>query len=345
MKKTVSVLLSLLLILSLLTGCGNFTDRTSGNNQPVPPAPAEAIPAEPAAAASAPVEPAPAEPVAVEPTPAEPTPAEPVAVESAPAEPVPAEPGTDPGLTFTWDDLVRANLLSSILTRYPSVCITNPLTSPDESIRLFLYQGEPVMISEGPDYLNGQYRGAYFEFEDTGDGECRPVIGGFNPEDGNAQMETFLLDYISEPAIIQLDRIEGDLIWADCIYSDGYSQKLAVDRGTLVLRKIVSMSGDGQMLDVTDFDYQNEIRVDPDYGFLGSWDLPLRAVTVTWENYYAGRQELRTETYSIPQDWELLPWEGRWGDYTVYMNDDYIGGYEYPGDGVDYYLFLTTVKG
>ena len=256
-----------------------------------------------------------------------------------------AGPRTDPALTFTWDELVQANLLSSILTQYPSVCITNPMIGPEDSIRLFLHADEPVMISEGPDYLSGQYRGTYFELEETGDGGRRPVIGGFSGEDESAQLESFLLDYISEPAIIQLDRIEGDLIWADCIYDGGYRLKLAVDRGTLAVRQIIGISDGGEEMGTTAFDYQDEIRADMDYLFLYSWDRPLRTVTVTWENYYGGQQEERTETFSIPQDWELLPWEGRWGDYTIYMNHDYIGGYEYPGDGVDYYLFLTTVKG
>ena len=68
-------------------------------------------------------------------------------------------------------------------------------------------------------------------------------------------------------------------------------------------------------------------------------------MTVTWEDYDNGEQILFTETVSIPADWEYLPYEGRWGDYTVYNNTDYIGEYEYPGDNVDYELFLTTVKG
>jgi hypothetical protein len=31
--------------------------------------------------------------------------------------------------------------------------------------------------------------------------------------------------------------------------------------------------------------------------------------------------------------------------HTAYNNADYIGDYEYPGDNVDYELFLTTAKG
>ena len=40
-----------------------------------------------------------------------------------------------------------------------------------------------------------------------------------------------------------------------------------------------------------------------------------------------------------------FPWEARWGDYTIYMNEGYTRPYSYPGDGVDYTLWLTTAKG
>ena len=40
-----------------------------------------------------------------------------------------------------------------------------------------------------------------------------------------------------------------------------------------------------------------------------------------------------------------LPIEVQWGEFTAYTNDQYIGDYRYPGDGEEYLLFLTTVKG
>ena len=407
MKKTLTVLLSLVLMLGMLAGCGNFTDRTSSNNRPaaLAPAPAEELPmpeAEPEAPEATPEVPelSPEVPEAgtedteqstelpetsagtpeteaetevpeTETVPevpegsaegteqsaetpetegdpetseegsvfSEPTPELP---EAAPASP---DPVTDPGLTFTWDNLVRANKLSRVLTLYPSVRVNNPMYAPDEYMRLFLYGGEPVMISEGPDYLTGQVRGSYFELLETGDGEKRPVIGGFYADDNSVMLEDSLIEYFTTPERIQLDRMEGDLIWADCFYSDGFREKIAVDRGTLVLRKVMMLTENGEVLSANDFDYGDEIRAEEDYPFLCSWDRPLRTVTITWETYYAGQPELRTESFLIPQDWELLPWEGRWGEYTVYNNTDYIGDYEYPGDNRDYSLFLTTVKG
>ena len=79
--------------------------------------------------------------------------------------------------------------------------------------------------------------------------------------------------------------------------------------------------------------------------FLDSWDGPMRAVTVHWEEFPNGVRVTRDEKVRIPADWEYLPRQGRWGDYTVWMNEDYTKLYEYPGDGMDYTLYLTTAKG
>ena len=96
------------------------------------------------------------------------------------------------------------------------------------------------------------------------------------------------------------------------------------------------------MGNVTAFDYS---AAPTEYRFLDSWDRPLRSVEVLWETYAGYERQLRRETVELPTDWEYLPFECRWGDFTAYTNDQYIGDYQYPGDGDGYLLFLTTVKG
>ena len=76
----------------------------------------------------------------------------------------------------------------------------------------------------------------------------------------------------------------------------------------------------------------------------------MRTVTTVWEDYVPGDGESferteRTEFARIPADWEYLPYEARWGDYTAYANAGFTEAYSYPGDGVDYSLYLTTAKG
>jgi 7-cyano-7-deazaguanine tRNA-ribosyltransferase len=99
---------------------------------------------------------------------------------------------------------------------------------------------------------------------------------------------------------MKLDRIEGDLIWADAIYSTGYRQKLAFDRGTLVLREVMSLNDDGEVGNVTVFDYTSA----PDnYSFLDSWDRPLRTIELVWET--VSGSEL-PETEPAPEETKVI---------------------------------------
>ena len=87
------------------------------------------------------------------------------------------------------------------------------------------------------------------------------------------------------------------------------------------------------------------VELNTEYYDLG---LPHRDETgdqVTLDAAEAIRRLLANAEVSLPGDWEYLPYEARWGEYTAYTNPDYIGPYAYPGDGVDYTLYLTTAKG
>ena len=251
------------------------------------------------------------------------------------------EPQVDPGLTFTWDELVKANSLSNILALYPSVKIYSREYSYGGSTWLFLHENEPVILTGGDGFYSGKIHGCQFEYGETEDGAKRARISSID-KGSMASLDSFILSYFDVPALLRLDRIEGDLIWADAIHKGGYRQKLAFDLGTLVLRETVSLSEDGRVFASTVLEYQNPV---PDLAFLRSWDRPLRTIKVVWESYPNGIRELRQENVEVPDDWEYLPSEIYWGDYTIYTNDQCIGDYSYPGDGVDYMLFLTTVKG
>ena len=252
-------------------------------------------------------------------------------------------PELDPGLTFDWELLTEQNRLSTVLSLYPGVRIYSKMYNSDDSTWLFLHGSAPAMITDYDGAAVGQFRGCYFELGESTDGRVRPQVSSIGEDEAILQnLENFILGYFDGPAVMKLDRIESDLIWADAIYSSGYRQKLAFDRGTLVLREVMSLNDNGEVGNITALDYS---AAPTGFQFMDSWDRPLRTIEVLWETYSGTEQQLRRETIQLPTDWEYLPFECRWGDFTAYTNDRYIGDYRYPGDGAGYLLFLTTVKG
>lgn len=252
-------------------------------------------------------------------------------------------PEVDPALTFSWDLLKEQNGLSKILSMYPAVRIYSRTYNSDDSTWLFLHGTDPVMISDSYGKVTGQFRTCYFELGKSTDGNVRPQVGSVEADAAILQnLENYILGYFDGPAVMKLDRIEGDLIWADAFFSTGYRQKLAFDRGTLVLREVMSLNADGEVGNTTAFDYSAA----PDaYRFLDSWDRPLRTIELVWETVSGSERQLRRESIRLPTDWEYFPFECRWGEFTAYTNELCIGDYQYPGDGEGYLLFLTTIKG
>ena len=254
-----------------------------------------------------------------------------------------ANPQMDPELTFDWELLLEQNDLNNILRWYPGVRVYSKTYDIDNYTWLFLHGEDPVILTDAYDTVSGQYRGCYFSLEESTDGKIRPQIRGFADYAGTMEnLNSFFLGYLGEPERMQLDVIEGDLIWADVYYPGGYREKIAFDKGTLVMREIKSISDSGEVVNVTAVDYTARPAK---YTFLDSWDRPLRDVDVLWETYSGTERQLRRETLKIPGDWEYMPAECLWGGFTPYNNENYIGTYRYPGDGMDYSLFLTAVKG
>ena len=252
-------------------------------------------------------------------------------------------PEMDPALGFSWELLVEQNQLETILSMYPAVRIYSKMYNTDDKTWLFLHGEDPVLLTDAYGSISGQIRGCYFDMGESTDGVVRPRVSSFDPEAGTmGRLNSFIEDYFTGPAVMEFDCIEDDLIWTYVTYRSGYRQKLAFDRGTLVLREAKSLGENGEVVGITGFDYSAAPK---EYSFLDSWDRELRSIDVLWETYPGGIQELRRETVRLPMDWEYLPFECRWGEFTAYTNDQYIGDYRYPGDGIEYMLFFTTVKG
>ena len=139
----------------------------------------------------------------------------------------------------------------------------------------------------------------------------------------------------------QKDGTRKYLFRLDCTTVNGETERIAVNRGTLMLEEITQDYLNYPSV-TTCFQYTQE---PPVYDFLKGWEKPLRTVTVLRESFESGEQKTQTDVLRLPADWEYLPYEGRWGNYTIYMDAGYTKPYAYPGDGVDYTLYMTTAKG
>ena len=251
-------------------------------------------------------------------------------------------PSMDPSLDFDWDGLIAANSLKNIFSLYDCVKIQNNVEGV-MPIWLFRRNGDLCILRTGENYVEGEYRGCWFFCEPAEDGKLRARIAGFDADCGNEEnRDDYVSNYVQGAAIVKLDRIDGDLIRTHIDYPGDWHEDVAIDRGLLLLRETSSRIDEETEPIVIRFSYG---ETPPAAEYLDSWEGPMRHVTLIWEDWYDGGPHIRRETVTVPSDWEYLPWEARWDDYTIYMNEGYTQPYSYPGDGVDYTLWLTTAKG
>ena len=245
--------------------------------------------------------------------------------------------------TFTWSELIEANRLRNVLSIYPTVRHYNREYGPEEVTWVYPRGDGLAILSIMDGYISGYFNGAYFTWQERDNGRFLSSIEDLDPgyTDPEAR-DGYLTEYLSGIAEMRYESTEGDLIWAECTVRGGMLERVAVDRGTLVLREVQVFYSEEYPPSSTVFLYDD---TGPALECLDSWDGPMRTVTVHWEEFPDGVRTTRDETVRIPVDWEYLPWQGRWGGYTVWMNADYTRLYEYPGDGMDYTLYLTTAKG
>ena len=252
-------------------------------------------------------------------------------------------PAWDPALDFSWDELIAANSLKNIFSLYDSVRIKNSVASV-MPIWLFYRDGKLCILRTEENYAEGEYNGCWFFVEPGEDGVMRPRIAGFDTQCGDSEFcDNYVSNYLYGAAIVNLDRADGDLTRMHVTFMGDWLEDVAVDRGLLLLREIVSRIDEETAPIVTGFFYG---ETPPEAAYLESWKGPMRHITLHWEDWRDGGPRTRTETITVPADWEYLPWEARWDEYTIYMNEGYTKPYAYPGDGTeDYELYLTTAKG
>ena len=257
----------------------------------------------------------------------------------------PTEAKVDPELGFSWDLLMQQNSLRFLLTQNPAIRIGSNFFD-DMATWLINVDGNLLVMNVQPDYYTGTYRGCYFDYEKTADGTMRARISSFDPKAGDWEAnEGFITDYFTSCVTLHLKEMKDDLICAWAMTDYDSKQEFELDKGTLALkREIYYYDPKGEPQSIMTLSYPRGKDL-PDLSFLDGWDRPLRRVHLVWEDWYDGSRHVREETVELPADWEYIPAEGRYGDYTIYMNAGYTQTYFYPGDNVDYTLYLTTAKG
>ena len=251
----------------------------------------------------------------------------------------PFAPQIEGTFDFDWDDLQYANRLDTVLMFCPAVLIESDVGGYTDRW-LFRTEERMVDISRNGTQSYGQVNGIDFRQDGA---ESRVLVGKIDPPD--AAEETFnqaLSHVFSDLVRMELVRTGEELYILNCKTRSGTRVIMTVNRLTLWIQQLDGIAEDGSLLYTYTFRYDLQ---PPRLSLLEAWDGPLRTVTLDWEDFRTGIAERWTEFVRVPADWEVLPYEGRWGEYTIYMDHGHTRPYQYPGDGVDYTLYLSTAKG
>ncbi len=232
-------------------------------------------------------------------------------------------------LDFTTDMLYDANHLSNLFSIYDNLTITEDRSSGYGS---FVYSrktdnGYTLWTDDGS---SGYYDEFRFYTSDNATGKVSVTPDGTSSD--------CLDDYI---AITRLPDEGADLIRLTCteeeeiFYVDyGFSSTVyTIDRGTLALKKTESFDDNDESYFTAKFSYGDKL---PEPDTIAAWKGPLR--TVSLKLLYSDGETLGL-SFTIPADWEFDVYEYcPWG--TAYLDEGCTKLYEYPGDGIDYTIYV-----
>ena len=125
-------------------------------------------------------------------------------------------------------------------------------------------------------------------------------------------------------------------------YADEYYgwDEYILDKGTLHIIRVNTFDEYGSIVCSTvvttgdEFDHSD---------IFSAWD-STRTVTFIYNELQMDDSVLTTElTLEVPDTYELLPYVDEY--MNLYMDEGYTMPYEYPGDGVDYTVYMTNISG
>lgn len=248
---------------------------------------------------------------------------------------------------FDIEALIEANKLSTILEKYGSVKGSHYMANNYLVNEWYRYIWNDVYISNGlykefdePDYyfgyddLNVEYTDAHY---------VANVYPYFEAGSENTSYRENAISYMFDLGKIEYVEEVGDLYRfriVDYYYNSDDISALPlyeVRKSDLTVVKIVWNQG-AETEYTVDFEYG--VNID-DYGFKDGWDEnPMRTVKVIALD---GTEEISTSTYTVPYNLEITP--SHWENFSLYSNKDLTVEYKYPGDGVDYTVYITNTVG
>ena len=232
-------------------------------------------------------------------------------------------------LDFTTDMLYDANHLSNLFSIYDNLTITEDRSSGYGSL-VYSRKTDNGYTLWTDDGSSGYYDEFRFYTSDNATGKVSVTPDGTSSD--------CLDDYI---AITRLPDEGADLIRLTCteeeeiFYVDyGFSSTVyTIDRGTLALKKTESFDENDESFFMAKFSYGDKL---PEPDTIAAWKGPLR--TVSLKLLYSDGETLGL-SFTIPADWEFDVYEYcPWG--TAYLDEGCTELYEYPGDGIDYTIYV-----
>ena len=256
-------------------------------------------------------------------------------------EVLPFTPNIEGASDFDWNDLMYANSLEILLMFQPSVHITGALSGDYESW-FFRQDGKAAEVTTGSGEICGQLDTLSYACIRQPNGKARIRVNEIMEDsDAFGRWNHAVTGYLANIVNMHLVKTDGENCILRCRTRADELEEITVNRLTLALQKIDVIREDEQIPSVC-FTYDEDV---PAFPFLGGWKGAKRTVTLIWESYDGSDFRTWTEFVRVPADWEVYPWQAQRGTFTAYLDHGYTKQYQYPGDGIDYSIYLTTAKG
>ena len=252
------------------------------------------------------------------------------------------QPKTLEEVGLTYNDLVSANSVQSLLQKYETITIE----SDRDVVQLFSYNGmlaffNHTVYNEDEEYTGGWIDGLDYTISEDG---AYATVNAFNlSEDVIFPYESYIVDYFG-----------GQELFVKEIGKDYYKIIHTYD-GMLENEKFEYIF-DKETLELCEYNYtlfddtsgSTIFRFDKPLGKSGSDIIEImkgerKNITVKSELYDFDDIIRNEAVLSIPYDWKLELLAGV--EIALYSNEEQTEIYEYPGHGIDHTIYVTNSMG